>query len=123
MADMNLLDGEIRYYPKVQGAGSGLEITNVRIKAKGGIYSTNYLIHITHHDGEARKRWEIVFAIGFVLFILFFIRSAAHGEMNLLALTLGILCLLFAIMLYRTNVQTFFVDIKMTTGEDLSLSF
>ncbi|GAA3318987.1 hypothetical protein GCM10020331_024030 [Ectobacillus funiculus] len=58
MAD--LLDGEVRYYPKQPG--SDLEITNVRIISKGSVYSTNYIANIGQSQTESKERkpWELL---------------------------------------------------------------
>lgn len=119
MAD--LLDGEVRYYPAQPG--SGLEITNVRVIAKGSVYSTNYIASIGQSQSKERKRWELLWGMGAVMFILLFGRDLIGQEMNLLMLILGLACGFVALFLHKNDVQVYFIQVKMTTGEEISLSF
>lgn len=119
MAD--LLDGEVRYYPKQPG--SGLEITNVRIISKGNVYSTNYIASIGQSQSKERKRWELLWIIGAVMFAMLFMRDLIEQEINLLLLILGAVCGVVAFSLQKNDVQLYFIQIKMTTGDEISLSF
>jgi hypothetical protein len=124
MAD--LLDGEVRYYPKQPG--SDLEITNVRIISKGSVYSTNYIANIGQSQTESKERkpWELLWIIGAVIFIMLFLRDLIEPELNLLMLSLAVICGFVAFSLYKSaknDVPLYFIHVKMTTGDEISLSF
>lgn len=122
----DLLDGEVRYYP--QQPGSDLEITNVRIISKGNVYSTNYIASIEKKESPSKERkpWELLWAIGVVMFLLLFLRDLIEQGMNPLMLILAVVCGLVAFSFYKdrkNDVQLYFIQVKMTTGDGISLSF
>lgn len=121
MAD--LLDGEVRYYPTHPGSGSGLEITNVRIISKGNVYSTNYIASIGQSQSKERKQWELLWLIGAFMFALLFMRDLIEQEVNLPLLIFCVTCVAGFLSEWKKPVQTYSIQIKMTTGDEISLSF